>query len=93
MNDVDPTKATQLGNIWVIAATLALELATIEGSDAPSLLTMNADGLMESVGPSCPDYEQRLLSNGFVCSIAKSMPVERLAARLRVAAFRAGRVT
>lgn len=88
----DQSKPTNLGNIWMIAATVARTLIDDEPG-APALLLMNVDGVLEAVGPRNPDYEKRLLSTDLVCSVSNSMPVERLAARLRDAALRSGRVT
>mgnify|MGYP006189293831 CR=1 FL=1 len=78
--------AMRLGNIWFIAATIALSLLSEE--PGPHVLTLEPDGVMEAVPPTHPEYEQRLLSQFHVCTVSPGTSMERLAGRICAAATR-----
>lgn len=79
--------STYVGNVWLGAATIVLALLS-EHQTGPHILVLEADGGLQASPPDHPEYERRLLSQGFVCTVTPGMAPERLAARLRDAAVR-----
>lgn len=77
-----------MGNVWLIAATTARAVVAAEGGseDAPHILKLNAAGELCAVGPLDPHYAREVVHPDMVCTITPSMPVDRLAAKLRAAA-------
>ncbi len=84
-NAIEHPPSFKLGNIWLVAANLARTAADI-GSGAPMVVTIDADGMLEAVGPDHPDYSQRLVAPGFVCTVSAASSNERIAGRIRAAA-------
>lgn len=78
---------TYVGNIWLGAATIVLALLS-EHRAGPYILVLEPDGGLHASSPDSPDYEQRLLAPGFVCTLTPDTAPERLAARIRDAAQR-----
>lgn len=82
-----------LGNCWLIAATIAHEIMSAEHQviGAPFVVSIDAEGTVTAVGPGHPDYAARVARPGMVCTADAVMPVERLAGRIRDAAMDAFR--
>lgn len=78
-----PSPPTQLGNVWIIAATIAISLV----GRSPAAVTIDADGKLEAVGADHPEFQDRLLWPGYVCMVDGSSDVERIAGRIRDAAL------
>lgn len=82
MEDVRPTTAAiALGNIWSMAALMA-KRAT-ESGELLLVVTIDDGGNMEAVGADHPEYESRLVSPGFVCTLSPATEHARLASRIR----------
>lgn len=82
-------RPAKLGNIWLIAATVANSVASV-GRGGPQVVTIDPDGELEAVGADHPEYEVRLLSPGFVCTLSDASEMPRVASRLRSAALATG---
>ena len=84
-----PAAEIHLGNIYLIAATVAIEVLREAGcaTDQPAILTIDENGDMHAVGPEHPEYDERLVSPGFACTASPAMDTARMAQRIRAAAM------
>lgn len=87
-----PTTAAEvkLGNIWLIAATMATSVLreAEEATGQPALLLVDENGEMRAIGPEHPDYAESMNADGFACAATSKMSILRMAYRLREAALR-----
>lgn len=74
-----------LGNVWLIAATLANSILADSRAAVgePLLMMVDVKGDLHAIGPKHPDYEQTLLAPGWVCTADSKMDLVRLAGRIR----------
>lgn len=84
-----------LGNVWLVAATLA---HTVMGDTRgvlaqPYVVIVSEKGDLTALGPEHPDYASSLLAPGFVCTVSQEPDPVRLAGRIRDAVIGRARLT
>lgn len=81
------SRTIRLGNIWLLAATVARSILPTEERDLgfPFVVRIDDDGTMTAIGQDHPDYERAALDPARVCVADSAMSVERFAGRLRAA--------
>lgn len=81
----------RLGNIWLIAATVARTILPAETREVgePFVVRVDADGNMTAVGSDHPDYVSLATADpSKVCVADSAISTERFAGRLRDAVLR-----
>ncbi|MFC3549563.1 hypothetical protein ACFOLC_00875 [Lysobacter cavernae] len=87
--EIDRAQPIRLGNVWVMAATIASDLLAAQGMalGGPHVVTIDTGGTIEAIGPDHPEYGARLSAPGFVGAVSAATTIERLAGRMRQAAL------
>jgi len=81
---------TRLGNVWMVAATVAAGIIDGFQADDVSVVTMSRSGEIVATPTQHPDFIDQHAQPGFVCTAMPGCDIRQLAARLRDAAFRWG---
>ena len=81
---------TRLGDVWLVAATVAAGIIDGLPADDAYVVTMSRSGEIVATPTEHPDSLARYTQPGFVCTANLGCDIRHLAARLRDAAFRWG---
>lgn len=81
---------TRLGDVWLVAATVAAGIIDGLPADDAYVVTMSRSGEIVATPTQHPDFIDQHAQPGFVCTAMPGCDIRQLAARLRDAAFRWG---
>jgi len=79
------SKPRELGNVWLTAAAIAMSYVQ---SGEVLAMSLRDDGSLEGVPPSHPEFQNRVLAAGYVCTLTAGSDASRIAAKVRQAALR-----